>query len=227
MTEYRVKINNNLFATLFIGGDKGLVVYAAGLPQYVQKHHSFVSQILEAGYSLCVPRYYGTWESSGEFSVKESIKTLRETLDFVKAGQCKELFADKVITWNTSKIILLGYSFGALPAIRCNTDDIYGTILVCPFLSSKFQSGGENINDSLDFLKKGYPNVYRFDKNVVKNEFDELEFPKKQTKLVVIEGILDKSITKETYKFIKNTYGVESIKEEIGHSVIFKDDYLN
>lgn len=153
MIEYRIKINENLLAIFFISDEnKGTVVYASGVPQYVQKQHSFVSQILEAGYSLCIPKYYGTWESSGEFSVENSIKALQETISLIKTGKCKELYADNTITWNKEKIILLGYSFGALPALKCNTEDIYGTILVCPFISSKFQKGGEDVNETLIFF---------------------------------------------------------------------------
>lgn len=228
MIEYRIKINKDLLATMFIGGNKGLVVYASGLPQYAQKQHAFVSQILEAGYSLCIPRYYGTWESEGEFNVSSSVKTLEETLDFVKNGECNELYSGNTIKWSVNKIILLGYSFGALPALKCNTDNIFGTLLVCPFISSKFQTGGEDINTTLEFIKSAYPRVYKFDLETILNEFrDTSELPEKKEKMVVVRGLADKAITDETYDFLASKYGTKPLLEDMGHSVIFKASYFD
>lgn len=227
MFEYRIKINKNLLATMFIGGEKGVIVFASGLPQYVQKQHSFVSQILKAGYSLCIPKYYGTWESSGRFSVKSSTKALRQTLDLIKKGECKELYDKNIIKWNTNKIILLGYSFGARPALQCDTKDIFATLLICPFISSKLQTNGENISKTLEFIKESYPYVYRFNPKIILNELSNPKLPDKKENLIIIKGLLDKSITDETYEFLTKKYKVKPILENMGHSVNFKESYFN
>lgn len=226
MIEYRLKINKELLATFFAGGDKGTVVFASGLPQYVQKQHPFVSQIIEAGYSLCIPKYYGTWESSGEFSVESSTKTLEDTVDFIKKGEAEELFSGDSIKWNTNKIVLMGYSFGALPALQCRSDDIFATLLVCPFVSSLFQNTGENIDNTLEFVKKAYPNVYNFNTDKFSEALKDPFLPNIKNRLIVVRGTFDKVITDETYSFLSDKYKIQPIVEDIGHTVIFKESYF-
>ena len=227
MIEYRIKINKEILATFFMGGDKGTVIFASGLPQYVQKQHSFVSQIVEAGYSLCIPKYYGTWESLGDFSLDTSTQTLEETVDFVKKGECEELFSGGIIKWNTNKIILMGYSFGALPTLQCKADDVFATLLVCPFISSSLQSEGEDINNTLEFIKKAYPNVYRFNLEKFLEDLKDPFLPNIKNKLIIIKGMFDKVIPDETYNFLSSKYKIEPIVEDIGHTVMFKESYFS
>ena len=64
MREYRIK-QQNMIVSVFLGGSKGNIIYASGLPQYLDKNHPLVQQSVKLGYNLFIPKYPGSYETDG------------------------------------------------------------------------------------------------------------------------------------------------------------------
>ena len=89
MREYRVKCQN-IIISIFLGGNKGNIIYASGLPQYLDKNHPLVQQALRLGYNLFIPKYPGSYESSGFLNIEgvrvDNIKHKPEDIKYVYEG---------------------------------------------------------------------------------------------------------------------------------------------
>lgn len=203
-----LKINNKgiLTGVWLNGGEKNLI-YACGLPQYITKYHPIVKLCQEFKVNLFVPRYRGSWESDGNFTITESIYSIEETIKMVRGGKAVELYNDSKITWNGQKIFLIGSSFGGIPAI-INKEKVYKTILVNPLvnflLHRKFSA--TSFEKSLDFLLKAFKNVYRFDKVGLIKELENLGDFEQKNNLVLIRGSKDNLISEGEIEWIKNRF---------------------
>src|SRR5437867_3417407 len=101
MIEYRIK-EGNTFLGVWLGGNKGNIILACGIPQYIDKYNPIVSQVTNLGYNLFTLRYQGSFESSGEFGVNSSKESIMDAVNIVKNGKAIELFSMKEITWGVS-----------------------------------------------------------------------------------------------------------------------------
>ncbi len=219
--ELRIKHKKILISVWLNGGDKNILL-AGGLPQYVTKYHPLVKMAEEASINLFVPRYMGSWESGGTFSVKNCVKTVEETIRLIRNGKGEELYGNSSVSWNSEKIYLVGFSFGGFPALL-NEESVTKTILVNPFvnliLQKKFK--GEDIEETLRFLKRAYANMYRFDFAEVIKDLISLKYPEKKDKLVLVRGVNDKTIPKEQIDWISAKYNPIYIEIPGGHSLNF------
>lgn len=211
-------------------GEKGSIVLAPGLPQYIDKYHPLVKQAERLGLNLFVIKYRGSHESDGYFSLKESIKTIEISLKLINKGEARDLYANQEIRWDTKNIILLGFSYGALPSVL-QKGKIEKRILICPFIFPQFHVGkkciGENIAKTLDFLEEAYKNIYRIDSKKFLTELASLKiFPKKE-RMTIVFGKDDKSIPfKEVEKIEKYYKNSDIILKEGGHSIIINDEIM-
>lgn len=227
--ELRIKTKGIMISS-WINGNKGNIILAPGLPQYIDKYHPLVKQAERLGLNLFVPKYCGTYESDGKFSVKNSIKTIEATVKLVKTGKAKELYANEEIKWNTKNTILMGFSFGALPSIL-QKKIVEKIVLICPFLFSEFHIGkkclGEDISKTFQFLERAYTNIYRINsKNLIK-ELANTKVPVKKEKMIFIFGKDDIVIPEEEKSKIKDYYKNSKIfLKEGGHSVSMEDNFM-
>ncbi len=227
MVEFRIK-QGNVMLGVYLNGDKGNVVFAGGMPQYLDKYHPFVEQMKRLGYNLFVPRYMGTYESSGEFNTENSVKSVESAIELAKSGEGVELFANSKLKWKNERTYLIGFSYGALPSLLQNLD-VDKTLLVCPFVLMQYHlpnSSGENVKDTFEFLQRAYPNCYRFNANDVVEDILKVELPKLKDNLIVIIGKNDNSIPKEEVNYIRNLYNIKSLEKDGGHSIKIDDTML-
>lgn len=227
MIEYRTKIKDT-FIGMWFGGDKGNIVLACGIPQYIDKYHPIIEQISRLGYNLFVPRYHGTFESSGKFSVLSSKKTIENTVTLVTKGKAIELFKNSEITWNHNiPLYVLGFSYGALPALLSN-NNIDKTILVCPFIDVNYhleKSSGENLKETFEFIERAYPNLYRLKAYDVLKDLSIVELPEKKNSLIVVYSLEDTSIPKEEIDLLIQKYpNTKLITKNGGHSIKISDE---
>lgn len=204
------------------------VILAPGLPQYLDKYHPFLTVIKDLGYNLFVPRYMGTFESGGNFSVENSVKTIESTIDLVLTGEGHDLYSGSEISWNPKRVILIGFSYGALIALL-QQKDIDKTVLVCPFVSMKYHSpnsSGENVHRTLSFIERAYPNLYRFKSEELIADLESSRLPEKKDRLTVIASANDKSIPGAELALIKEKYNPKWFDKPGGHSISMSIDLL-
>ncbi len=87
-------------------------------------------------------------------------------------------------------------------------------VLLCPFTNYSFHNGlesGEDINQTLKFLKLGYPNVYRFDFERLVKELSGLKYPVKKD-FVLVHGDNDQSIPADELYWLIKKYKIDKNK---------------
>jgi pimeloyl-ACP methyl ester carboxylesterase len=227
MIEFRIK-ENDILMGVYLNGSKGNIVYAPGMPQTLDKYHPFVLQMERLGYNLFIPRYMGTYESDGKFSTENSVRTLETIIDIVNNGRGIELFAGKELSWAPSPTYLIGFSYGALPALLQNKP-VVKTILVCPFVSMDFHNNGgagENVKETYEFLERAYPNIYRFKAKDAINDMLNIKLPESKQAVIVLRGSTDGSIPDEEIELLAKKYNAEIIIKDGGHSISIPDNIL-
>ena len=230
MIEYRTKVDNT-FVGIWLGGDKGNIVLGCGLPQYIDKYHPFVAQITGLGYNLFVPRYQGTFESGGDFNILSSKQTIEDSIGLVLTGKTIEFFDQREIIWDkNAPLYIIGFSYGSLPVLLSSNKRIAKTILICPFIDIHFHlenTSGENIKDTLSFLERAYPNLYRLNTNQVVENLLDITLPDQKENLIIVIGTNDTSIPKEEIDLLSHTYpNARFLKENGGHSIKISDELL-
>ncbi|MDD4984039.1 MAG: alpha/beta hydrolase [Candidatus ainarchaeum sp.] len=224
MVEFRI-IEKDILMSIWLNGNKGNVVVAPGMPQYFDKYHPLVEQLARLGYNLFIPRYPGTWESNGVFNIKNSTKSIEQAIRLVKKGQAKELYANKKITWARNPVFLLGFSYGALPAILQSVK-VNRTILICPFIDPAQHINnkkGENIQKTFEFLQRAYPQVYRIDAKRTVADLKKVKLPQTKTNLFLVVAKEDPAILKEEIDAIIGKYSPQIVTKSGGHSIKMDD----
>jgi len=227
MIEFKIKIDEVMIG-VYLNGNKGNIIFASGIPQYLDKYHPFVQQITRLGYNLFIPRYKGTYESNGQFNIKNSKDSIKLAIKLAKKGEGIELFANNKLKWSKENNYLIGFSYGALPALL-QEEKVNKTILICPFISLLYHlpdSNGEDISQTFSFLERAYPNLYRFKSEDVLNDLQNIPLPKEKQNLIIIKGNNDKSIPKEELNYLKEKYNPLIYSKEGKHSVIMDDELL-
>lgn len=226
MIEYRT-ICNNTTISIFLGGENGNIIFAPGLPQYIDKYHPLVQQIERLKYNLFVPHYPGTHDSGGELNIVGSANAIANTIQLVKKGYTNELFNDKKIAWKNTNFYALGFSFGALPLL-IQKEPIDKIAVICPFVSMEFHKNqdykSENISKTLDFLSRAYKNTYRFNKPKLLDELASTKLPKDDKNITVIFAEDDESIPFQEIQYLSQLYHCDIIKKPGTHSLKIDDE---
>ena len=228
--EYRFK-KDGLIISAYLNGSNNSLVIAPGLPQQITKYHPIVEQARKNNVNLFIPHYPGTYDSNGKLTVVSATKALEQTIELVESGSANELYSYSKLTWGTDGIFVLGFSFGALPALL-QKNVVNKTILLCPFVSFDFHLDNapyrtENINHTLDFLSRAYPNTYRFNKREFIDRLRRVKYPNTKDNLIVLSKSDDTSIPIEEVDFIKKRYKCDFYELPGGHSLSLNDKTLS
>ncbi len=218
--ELRIKFKNTLIG-LWLNGNKGNVIISPGLPQYIDKHHSVIKKFSEMGYNIFTPRYIGSWESDGNFSLKNCIKTIDQTLEIIKLGKATESFNTSEVLWQSNlPVYLIGFSFGALPVLLSKSNA--KKILVCPFVNMAYHTAGgsgEDLEHTFQFLYRGYPNVYRLNVSKIIKELKSVKYPTESSDLTVVIGLQDNVIPPTEIDFLVKKYSPIVYRLPMAHSL--------
>lgn len=228
--EYRFK-KDGLIISAYLNGSNSSLVIAPGLPQQITKYHPIVDQARNNNVNLFIPHYPGTYDSDGELTIISATKALEQAIKLVKSSFAYELYSGSKLTWGTDKVFVLGFSFGALPALL-QKNVVNKTILLCPFVSFDFHLDNapyrtENISHTLDFLSRAYPNTYRFNKQTFIDGLRHVKYPSTKDNLIVLSKSDDTSIPIEEVDFIKKRYECDFDELPGGHSLSLSDNALS
>lgn len=207
------------------------LLIAPGLPQYIDKYHPLLKTLSSLSMDTFCLRYSGSWENSGELSVKNSSENINSAISFIKNWKGISLFDNSPQNFSYKKIFLLWFSYGGLPTIFSHYHEDVTKILCCPFTNNKFHSWdlGEKISETVKFLERAYPNVYNISNLNISKELKQLNYDKMdvQSKYILITWKYDKSIPQEEIDWIKNSLNISiHTVVESGHSINLPKDVL-
>ncbi|MFA5173222.1 MAG: prolyl oligopeptidase family serine peptidase [Candidatus Paceibacterota bacterium] len=219
MIIYRLKSKNVVYDLYLPEESNGkAVLYVPGLPGHPRRKalgETFASN----GFSFFEMRFPGSWESNGEFTMDNCVKSLEEAYDFIKSGLGTELRREIKKEWEHKEIIFLGSSFGGGVILSSQIKEPLKFALLAPVTKIKnvkdslvMLSSGED--DLFNLLTKGYANAYRGLNKKDWNRFldgESLINPEKNTdnlknkKLLFLQGTDDDVIfDKHTSEYVNN-----------------------
>ncbi|MEK6892785.1 MAG: prolyl oligopeptidase family serine peptidase [Nanoarchaeota archaeon] len=134
--------------------------------------NELVELFFDRGYHVFVPRYRGTYQSSGEFLSKNPVDDLIMFTKNLDKGFAKSLWDMEKKVFKINKKILITGSFGG--AIACGLaakhQGFSHLILAAPvwdFARHNEKGDEQNLQHMTEYVKRAYKNCYRF-------EFDDL-----------------------------------------------------
>jgi len=212
--EFRTE-HKGVAVSYYPGCNRVAVVYASGLPQYPSGYHPFVRTLCDLGYHLFVPKYPGSWETSGVFGVANSVMAVQAAVELARTGRCIETYNNERVTWTVSKIIVVGFSYGALPALMSVAD---AHVVICPFTNVLLHQKGD-LEQTLAFIRRAYKHVYRIDNEAFLKELDEVILPETVRPLTVVIGAKDSVVSPEEVSWLLHRYPDARIKvSEVAHT---------
>ena len=148
------------------------IIFCPGIPGK-SNYEDVVKKYVNDGFVFIQPKYIGSWESYGSFSVEKSRKTIIDFTNSLLKGETNTIFNESFDV-DINKIYLLGHSFGGSIALCAGAEsDVDGIIALAPVTDYKRQreeSGGESLSWLYKFIKKGFENVYR---GLEKNKWEQ------------------------------------------------------
>ncbi|MDR2396233.1 MAG: hypothetical protein LBD57_06505 [Endomicrobium sp.] len=190
-----------------------------GIPSYITKHHPLVRFCSENKINLFIPRYYGSFESDGEFSLRNCISTVEETVTFVCSQRSLELFGQKELAWTSSEIFVLGFSFGALPVLNAKLPINVKKILCSPLIDLELNDKCKgSAKKEIYYIEKAYPNLFRFNASTLIEEYSGISNPEKE-EFSLIYGDQDDTISTLEIEHIQSKYSPRSVCFHGGHTL--------
>lgn len=166
---YRLKEGKIIYDLIEPSEDKNLkkgVIVFSGLPNE-PKNVYYGENLAAEGYYVLQPRYIGNWESYGQFSIKNCLKTITESEKFLLKGEAIECFNNKKIKWKIDETFIIGTSFAPSLILsllkKLKTRNI---ICIAPLIDLENHNKNpklpeENLYHLYDFLKRGFENAFR------------------------------------------------------------------
>lgn len=123
--------------------------------------------LVDKGYTVLHPHYYGTYDSIGDFTPQSSFETVKIITDIVSNSLVRNLKSNSVYKLPDKISICIGYSFGAY-VLRHTVQylkDLEQVFLVSPVMSNnpsnKLCWVNENGQEHLNYVMRTRPFTYR------------------------------------------------------------------
>lgn len=166
MIIYRLRSENIAYDLYLPKKSNGRVIlYVPGLPGHPRKK-TLGATFADRGFTFFEMRFPGSWESDGEFTMDNCVKSLEEAYVFIQGGIGVELRRNARKEWMHDNMILLGSSFGGGVILSSHIKDPLTFVLLAPV--TKLQNVKDSLillpsgtDDLFHLLSKGYANAYR------------------------------------------------------------------
>jgi len=140
------------------------VIFCSGIPG-TSSYKEIAKPYIEAGFIFIHPKYLGSWESYGNFSIEGCKKTIIDFVNDLKNKKVRTIFGENFDV-EIKEIYLVGHSFGGSVALCAGAElDTKGIIALAPVIDYRVQ-GKENYEEEkmdwlYSFITAGFENVYR------------------------------------------------------------------
>ncbi|MBT3691116.1 prolyl oligopeptidase family serine peptidase [Candidatus Woesearchaeota archaeon] len=142
-----------------------VIIFCAGIPGK-SNYLELAKRYVDEGFTFIHPKYIGSWESYGNFSITKCKETIISFVGGLKAGKIKTVFNNSFDV-SPKKIFLVGHSFGGSIALSTGAElDIDGIVALAPVVDYSVHAKDPNIREEnlsglFDFMKFGFENTYR------------------------------------------------------------------
>lgn len=140
------------------------------LPEFPSKnsYNRMISLFFERGYHVFVPRYRGSYQSSGKFLSKNPIEDMIMFIRNLEKGKVKNLWDMKTQSFKTNKKILVGSSFsGAIALGLAAKHPVFSHIVlqapIWDFAVHNSKGDEEDFSQIVKYVQRAYKNCYRFE----------------------------------------------------------------
>ncbi len=166
MIVYRLK-SKNIAYDLYLPkeGNGKAILYVPGLPGHPRKKN-LGEFFANNGFSFFEMRFPGSWESDGEFTMDNCVKSLEEAYAFIQGGVGTELRRNVKKEWQHDEVIFLGSSFGGGVILSSRIKEPLTFVLLAPVTKLEHIENSLFIlptgeDDLFHLLSNGYANAYR------------------------------------------------------------------
>ncbi|MCX8159104.1 MAG: prolyl oligopeptidase family serine peptidase [Candidatus Pacearchaeota archaeon] len=158
------------------------------------------------GYHVFVPRYRGSYQSSGKFLSKNPVDDMIMFVRHLGSGSAKSLWDGKKKVFNINRKILVGSGFGGSIAlgVAAKYPGFSHLIVAAPiwdFVKHNKDNDEQDLKKITEFVKAAYQNCYRYDfSDIVKKlkKFEELKpdfyLPRLTLPILVLHDTNDKFV---------------------------------
>lgn len=187
----------------------GTVIICDGIPA-APCRRELMNDLAAGGWNVVLPRYRGTWESSGAFLEDDPARDIIRLAESVAADEAKTPSGQPL----SGPITLLGSSFGGWVAARAaSCSAVSRAVLVSPMIEpTQIRAELESLRL---YLTDNLPGSYRFDGRNWKNLYDGSSFRNgavpfaDRKKLFVIVAGADSRLSAEETESNCRKYGLE------------------
>lgn len=138
-----------------------VIILCSGMPSYPAKRELFF-YFSKKNYWVFLPRYRGTWESSGSFLKKSPHIDIIDVIDELSKG-FEDLWSRKIYRIKKPIIYIIGSSFGGTAAILASKDKrVEKSVALSPVIDWRVDSKLEPLNRLEEFTTSAFGNGYRF-----------------------------------------------------------------
>ncbi|WP_157891417.1 alpha/beta hydrolase family protein [Candidatus Mancarchaeum acidiphilum] len=152
-----------------------LVLLAYGMPGFPPKiSDGYIIKLVKLGFSVGIPEYLGTFDSSGRFNFENAATSLAVVASGIKENKCTDLISSSPVSLDIEHVTLIGASFGGsvvlVAAAKSYSVDSVLAIAPVTDYSKKFMEyyGNESVDSTMDLLSKLQKFTWKFDKKDVK-----------------------------------------------------------
>ena len=166
-------IEDGLCCDVFYSKEKSVnacALFLYGFPATIGPNQ-LTEYLVEKGYTVLQPHYYGTYDSIGEFTPASAVTTVEAINRIIKKGEVINLKTEKTISIPNRITICIGYSFGAyvLKHSRGFFNDLETILLFSPIMSNNENNDtfwtSEDGLDNLNYVIRTRPFTYRIKNN--------------------------------------------------------------
>lgn len=143
-----------------------VALFLYGFPATIGENELTV-KLVERGYMVLQPHYYGTYDSKGDFTPETAFKTVESIVNIARKSLVKNLKNNSMMHIPPNISLCIGYSFGAF-VLRHSMDylmDVDKVILVSPVMSNNPNNelcwANENALEHLQYVMRTRPYTYR------------------------------------------------------------------
>jgi pimeloyl-ACP methyl ester carboxylesterase len=159
---------NGIVATYYTNHiNMKIMIVAMWMPDITSnKKLIYEESLLDAGYDIIVPEYYGFCRSSWTFTPEHCVQTIRDVKKYCHGGVYTDMFTQQHGTLSYNIIDIVGTSFGG--AIVCVLPKFDTSItrigLICPVLDYIWlwkYGWDQTVDDVKRLMQNGFQHLYR------------------------------------------------------------------
>lgn len=160
----RTKFKNEIISEFLVPlkPSKKVIILCGGMPSYPGKKDDLMKFLSKKGYWVFLPRYRGSWESSGSFLKISPYQDVVDIINELPRG-FSDLWSGKKYKIKNPQIYLIGSSFGGPAVILASKDKrVKKAVAFSPVIDWRKESKIESVNSLGKFTKIAFGNGYRF-----------------------------------------------------------------